>query len=208
VASHLVESGHRAITVDLPCDVATAGLDAYAEAAIAALPSGPSDLIVVGHSLGALTASLVASRTETRRLAFVAGIIGAPGKSLADLATVDGDRDGELGKGDLEFNEAGLFRFSRAGAMRTLFHDCDPGLAEIATGRLRFQHSLWNEVADFEDWRADELLSIVCRDDRIVHPAWSQRVSTERLGVEATHIDGGHSPWLSRPAELAQLLVD
>jgi pimeloyl-ACP methyl ester carboxylesterase len=206
VASHLSESGHRPIAVDLPCDDPQSGLTVYVEKAVASLPPSPDDLIVVGHSLGALTAAVVAERVRTRRLVFVAGIIASPRMSLADLATVDADRDGHLSNEDLEF-QGGLFRFSRAGAMRALFHDCETEAAELALSRLRFQRSLWTEVADFEDWRAEEIVSIVCTEDRVVNPAWGRQVSKERLGVDAVELAGGHSPWLSRPAELARMLV-
>lgn len=207
VSSYLSESGHRPIAVDLPCEDPKSGLAHYADAAIASLPPGSHDLIVVGHSLGALTAAVVAERIKTRRLVFVAGIIGSPGMSLADLATVDAERDQHLGKNAFDFNDVRLFRFSRAGAMRVLFHDCDPEAAEVAFARLRFQRSLWNEVADFQDWRAEEIVSVVCTEDRVVNPSWGRHVSKDRLGVDAVELVGGHSPWLSRPAELANMLV-
>lgn len=207
VVSHLSESGHRPIAVDLPSDDPKAGLNEYADAAIASLPPVLNDLIVVGHSLGALTAAVVAGRVKTRRLAFVAGIIGSPGMSLADLAAVDAERDGNLGQDDLEFDEARRFRFTRAGAMRVLFHDCEPDAAQLAIARLRFQKSMWNEVADFKEWRADEVMSVVCTEDRVVNASWGRQVSKERLGVDAVELPGGHSPWLSRPAELARILV-
>jgi pimeloyl-ACP methyl ester carboxylesterase len=207
VSSYLTESGHRPIAVDLPCDEQESGLTQYADAAIAALPPTSHDLIVVGHSLGGLTATVVAGRVKTRRLVFVAGVIGLPGMSLADLATVDADRDQHLGSGTLEFNDAGLFRFSREGAMRVLFHDCDPDSAEVAFVKLRFQRSLRNEVAEFGDWRAEEIVSVVCTDDRVINPSWGRQVSRDRLGVEALELAGGHSPWLSQPAALARMLV-
>ena len=207
VASFLSEAGHQPISVDLPCDDPNAGLSEYAETAIAAVPPRTKDLIVVGHSLGGLSAPLVAAKSKTRRLVFVAGIIGSPGMSLADLATVDGDRDGPLEKNDLEFDESGLFRFSRPGAMRVLFHDCEPAAAERALAKLRLQKSMWNQVANFDDWRAEEIVSIVCREDRVVSPSWGERVSKERLGVDAIVLAGGHSPWLSRPSELTGLLI-
>ena len=172
----------------------------------ASLPMAPDDLIVVGHSLGALTAAVVANRVKTRRLVFLAGIIGSPGLSLADLATVDVKRDGHLKREDLEYDN-GLFRFSRAGAMRVLFHDCDPDAADAAVAKLRFQKSQWEEVADFEDWKAEEIVSVVCSDDRVINPSWGRTVSKERLGVDALELPGGHSPWLSQPAEVARVLV-
>jgi hypothetical protein len=41
----------------------------------------------------------------------------------------------------------------------------------------------------------------------MIAPAWSRRVARERLGVESVELPGGHSPFLSRPAELAAALV-
>lgn len=38
-------------------------------------------------------------------------------------------------------------------------------------------------------------------------PKWLADTVTERLGVEQLTIDASHSPFLSRPAELAELLV-
>jgi pimeloyl-ACP methyl ester carboxylesterase len=47
---------------------------------------------------------------------------------------------------------------------------------------------------------------IVCRDDRAVNPEWARRAARERLGVEPVEIDGGHSPFITRPMELAALI--
>ena len=38
-------------------------------------------------------------------------------------------------------------------------------------------------------------------------PRWLADTVAERLGVEPLTIDASHSPFLSRPAELAELLV-
>jgi pimeloyl-ACP methyl ester carboxylesterase len=49
---------------------------------------------------------------------------------------------------------------------------------------------------------------IVCADDRTISPAWSRRTARERLGVEAVELPGGHCPYLSRPAHLADVLTE
>ena len=48
--------------------------------------------------------------------------------------------------------------------------------------------------------------SIVCRDDRALNPEWARTAARARLGVDAVELDGGHSPFLTRPAELARLI--
>ena len=63
-----------------------------------------------------------------------------------------------------------------------------------------------------DPWPVDALpdverTSILCRDERVIAPAWSRTMSRDLLGVEPIELDGGHSPFLSRPAELAEVLV-
>jgi pimeloyl-ACP methyl ester carboxylesterase len=208
VSRLLREFGHDVIAPDLPCDDPAAGLDDYADAAVGALPDDDGDLIVVGHSLGGLTVPLVASRAPTQRMVFLAAIIGAPNASLELLADEDGDRDLPLGDGALEFDDRRRFRFTPGGARRLLYRDCSEAAAAAAIARLRYQRSLWREVARFDSWPKTETVSIICDQDRVVNPAWSERVARKRLGVEPVHLPGDHSPFLSRPDQLAALLVD
>jgi hypothetical protein len=41
-----------------------------------------------------------------------------------------------------------------------------------------------------------------------VSPEWGRRVAPERLGVDTIEFQSSHSPMLSRPADLANLLDD
>ena len=47
---------------------------------------------------------------------------------------------------------------------------------------------------------------VLCRDDRLFPPSFISRVADERLGITPDEIDGGHTPALSRPKELAERL--
>lgn len=207
VAARLRAAGHRASAPDLPCDDVTAGLEEYASTAIAALEGDHEEVVVVGHSLGALVVPIVADRVSARRMVLLAGLIGAPNASLASLAEVDADRDLPFGDGALEFDSRGLFRFSAEAARRLLYPDCAEPVARAAIAKLRFQRSLWKEVARFAAWPATEIVAITCTEDLIVRPSWSDRVARERLGVEPVRLPGGHSPFLGRPAELTAVLT-
>jgi hypothetical protein len=55
-------------------------------------------------------------------------------------------------------------------------------------------------------WPDVPAASIVWRDDHAVNPGWERFGARERLGVAPLEIDDGHSPFLTRPAELAELL--
>jgi hypothetical protein len=43
--------------------------------------------------------------------------------------------------------------------------------------------------------------------ERLVSVDWTRRVARDRLGVDAELIDAGHSPMLSKPAELTTALM-
>ena len=206
LAARLRRAGHAATAPDLPCDDITAGLKEYQQAAIGALGGQVDDLVVVGHSLGALVVPLVAAAVPTRRMVMLAGIVGAPNRSLESLADEDADRDLPLG-GGLEFDDQGRFRFTADAARRVLYPDCPPEIVESAIGRLRFQRSMWTQTAEFAAWPDVETMSIICAEDLVVNPAWSDRVARNRLGVEPVQLPGGHSPFFSRPDELTEVLL-
>lgn len=46
----------------------------------------------------------------------------------------------------------------------------------------------------------------MCRNDRLFPVAWLRDVIRHRLGVEPHEIDSGHTPALSHPVELTDLL--
>lgn len=207
VAAELRDRGHRTIAPELPSADPDVGLDGYVDLVIDALAGVDDDAVLVGHSLGGLTIPAVAARRPVAAMVFVAGIIGLPRASLADLAGSDADRDLPMGDDAITMFDNGTFRFTDAAALRLLYHDVEPALAAEAVGHLRPQRSLWTDVSPFDAWPETRISSIVCRDDRIVDPGWSERVAKERFGIEATLLDGGHSPMLSRPGDLTDALI-
>jgi hypothetical protein len=68
--------GHRAIAMDLPCDHPESTFDDYSTAVVDAL-AGVTDVVLVGHLLGAVTPPYVARRIDVRLLIFLCGVIPA-----------------------------------------------------------------------------------------------------------------------------------
>src|SRR6478672_9333525 len=86
VAAILRSAGHQTTAPDLPCENLAAGSTESTDVAVASLTGAVDDVVVVGHSLGALVAPLVAYRLPIRRMVMLAAIVGAPGASLESLA--------------------------------------------------------------------------------------------------------------------------
>jgi Alpha/beta hydrolase family len=92
-------------------------------------------------------------------------------------------------------------------AREIFYPDCDDDVVEAAVPRLRIQAvSPMTQRCTFDRLPSVPASSIVCTDDRMVDPAWSRRVATERIGAQVVELPGGHSPFYSRPAALAEVL--
>src|SRR5512147_3129231 len=77
--------GHRAIAVDLPCTDPAATLDDYARTVVEVMTGIEGPLVVVGHSAGGATISLVPGRIRVDRLVYVTAVVPEPGRSIADV---------------------------------------------------------------------------------------------------------------------------
>jgi hypothetical protein len=105
-------------------------------------------------------------------------------------------------------HEDGSASMTERGAMEVLFHDCPPEIARAAARRLRRQHwKITQELTPLRRWPAVRAAYILCTDDRMVSREYGLRAARLQLGIDPIELPGGHSPFLSRPRELAQTLV-
>ena len=56
-------------------------------------------------------------------------------------------------------------------------------------------------------WPDAPVTVIACGNDAVVNSDWVRRAARVRLGAEAVLLPGDHSPFLARPAQLADLLL-
>lgn len=199
--------GHRVITMDLPISDPTLGAADYARTVEEALEPG-SEPVLVGHSMAGLVVPLVAANRPIRRLIFLAAFLPSPGRSANDQRATE-PIDGRVPPTSAEWIDVGdgVWMVGPKTATEIFFPDATPAIARWATQRLRPQsYRVLTEMTPLVAWPDVESRSIVCRDDRAINPAWVRAAARERLGVEAVEISGGHSPFLTRPVELALAL--
>jgi pimeloyl-ACP methyl ester carboxylesterase len=199
--------GHRVTTMDMPISDPSLGAADYAKAVADAIPAG-SKPMVVGHSMAGIVIPLVAGLVPVHRLVFLAGFLPEPGLSANDQRARE-PIDGRVPPKTAEWTDLGddVWAVGPATATELFFHDAKPAVARWATARLRAQsYRVMKEPTPMTAWPDVERSYIVCRADRALNPDWCRTASRERLGLEPIEIDGAHSPFLTRPAELAQIL--
>jgi pimeloyl-ACP methyl ester carboxylesterase len=191
--------GHDTILVDLPTDQPEASATVYANRIADSIASDGA--IVVAHSASGLFLPLIPAERRVARIVFLAAVVPQIGKSLIDQVRSDADMMNPDWRGKNPIDDDRV-------AMEFLFHDCPPEVARWAmtTRRLMMARQAMLEIFPVDEWPSTPCSSIVCADDRTIHPVWSRRVARERLGVEPIELDGGHCPHVSRPAALAQAL--
>lgn len=204
LAAVLREHGHQVIAPDLPGDDESLTLVDYADAVVDAVGGRPGG-IVVGHSFGGFTAPIVAEKLAADALVMLAAMIPLPGESPGEwwsntgfLASVEAQaaRDGGL-----TGNDDPLVAF---------YHDVPRALAEEAMGRERAHPSEASMAAPWPltAWPSVPTKVIVCTEDRFFPDAFLRELARDRLGVVADEIRAGHCVALSRPDELAAMLVE
>jgi pimeloyl-ACP methyl ester carboxylesterase len=200
-------AGHTSSAVDLPCEDPDAGAERYADEVLASIPKVAGGVVVVGHSLAGLTIPIVAARTRTVMSIYLCALLPVPGLSFdaqhVDFGTGFKPSQRPVARPD------GSTTWPERGAVEIFYQDCEPRVATDSARKLLPQHWLiTQEVTPLREWPACPAAYLFCTDDRAVSPAYSARAARELLHVEALELAGGHSPFLSRPAELAARLQD
>jgi len=199
--------GHSVTSVELPVSDRTAGATEYAEA-ILDQADWADPPVLVGHSMSGLVIPLVAANRPVRQLVFLAAFLPRPGMSAADQRQTE-PIDAPTAPVTSEWTDLGdgLWAVGPDTATELFFHDAPPDVIAWAVQRLRPQsYRVMTEVSPLATWPTVSSSYIVCRDDRALNPDWAREAARERLGVQAVELDGAHSPFLSRPAELARTL--
>jgi pimeloyl-ACP methyl ester carboxylesterase len=201
VQAELASRGHSSVAPDLPITDPAAGAVAYADAVLAALP--PDEVVLVAHSLAGLVAPLVAAAAPVRRIVYLAAMLPEPGRSVDDRARA-GQRMTRRGIGRGQaVHDDGSTSVRPDAAVELFYPDSPPERAAWAVARLRRQH--WRVTAEPSPVPAEvatPVTYVLCTEDRIIDADWA------RAAVPGpVELPGDHSPFLSRPAELADLLV-
>ena len=212
----LEAEGHGVVAVDLPGhgEDATplAGLTQaeYGRRVADAVEAAGEPVVLVGHSMGGIAITQAAEYVpdEIAALVYVCAFLPGPGDSLMTLA--DNDRDAQVLPNLVVDEAAGLCEVAPAARVACFYEECDPADAAAASERLGPESlaAFAAPVAVTEE-RAGSVrrIYVECVRDHAISIAKQREMWGARPCERVETIDTDHSPFLSRPEELAAHLL-
>lgn len=176
--------------------------DADAVADALAAVDGPA--VVVGHSYGGCPVTEAAATAgDVRRVIYLTALMQDVGDSVLSLVggvyppywNVHEHTEGAAGRGHFEADRP----------VETLYSDVEPHLARQSAVRLGRQSlASVTQPLTRAAWHTVPSTYVLCEEDQAI-PLPLQEAMAERA-QRTVRLRSGHSPFLSRPAELAGLL--
>jgi pimeloyl-ACP methyl ester carboxylesterase len=201
----LEAQGLAVATVDLPSsgpDVTALGdLDADVAAVTAVLDAVPGPKILLGHSYGGLPVTQAAQgRADVVHLVYVCAFMLDAGVSLIDAA------GGQPVSWWRLSDDRTWMTVDRP--QEVFYSDCPPAVAAAAVAQLQPQSlSSCRQPLQAAAWKTIPSTYVVAdRDPEL--PQFVQEGMAAGRASRVVHIDAGHSPFLSRPGELASIVAE
>lgn len=196
VADRLTAAGVDTRAIDLPSNDGASGLADDAAAVREALAAFGEPAVVVGHSYGGVAISEGAGAAAG--LVYLCAFMLDEGESLLDAM------QHELPDW-IELDERATSHL----ATRTedvLYADCPPDVAARAGARLTRQSvPAIGTPQSGAAWKTVPSTYVICEQDRAVPPP-AQEAMSARAGT-VHRLPSSHSPFLSRPADVADIVL-
>jgi pimeloyl-ACP methyl ester carboxylesterase len=200
----LAEAGVDGVAVELPSADDSADLTTYADVVCEAVSHVEGPLILVGQSMGAFTAPMVADRIGAALIVLVNPMVPTAGESPGQWWGATGQDQAmaehfrRIGLPDKEFDPVEDFFHDVPAQVRDdAFSQPPPRQSDTAFGRT------W----PLDGWPDVPTHVVAGSDDRFFPLEFQRSVVRERLGLDVDVLPGGHLMALSRPRELADYLL-
>ena len=205
VMALLIDRGAEVIAFDLPFADDSANLTTYADIVYDELAGVAGPLILVGQSMGAFIAPMVAKRRSAALIVLVNPMVPAPGEAAEGWWGATGQESAMVAN----FERIGLGR-STFDQFEDFFHDVPEPVRQVALSRPPpgMSDTPFEQPWPLDGWPDVPTRVIVGSDDRLFPLEFQRRLVRERLGLDVDVLPGGHLMALSRPEELVQRLED
>lgn len=212
----LEKAGHTSEAIDLPAHgldatpVKDVTLETYVQAVCQVLEKYTGPVVLVGHSRAGIVISQVAERMPDKvdQLVYLCAFLIPNGESMVATALQD---TGSVLVSNLIFNEPEGWHIPRASAYRDAFyHDCTPEDVYLSSHLLTPEPNapVGTPLSlSAERYGKVEKRYVFTTQDRAITYDMQKKM-VQRTPVDRVfELHTGHSPFLSQPAALAEILL-
>jgi pimeloyl-ACP methyl ester carboxylesterase len=215
--AELEKRGHAAKAIDLPgqgddrTPLKQVTLDAMVERILKEMDAVPGPVVLVGHSLGGIPISVTGERAPERikTLVYLSAFLPRDGEALLDI---EKRNPKVVVPNSMTFDEERVSGTIMADKVRDIFyHDCSEADVAFAKARLRPQAlaALMTPV-QLTPARFGRIprVYIECTDDRALSSEIQRDMISKSPPVDVRSLHASHSPFLSMPDKLAEVMSD
>jgi pimeloyl-ACP methyl ester carboxylesterase len=215
----LRQAGHQVTAIDLPgygadtTPISEITLQAYIDRALAAIAAASGPVILVGHSMGGIVVSTAAEQWPERVACavYVAAYMLPHGESVFSFSQGNPEFAASQVMGYLEIDEAGgTSRIRPDGVGPVFVNDGSPSDVAYATEHAHADYLAPSGTAiaiSHARWGSVRRVYVETLRDQAVPVAAQQRMNELLPGADVHSIDSGHSPFLTQPRGLTDLLI-
>ncbi len=216
VRTDLVKSGNKVIVVELPghgtdkTPLHTLTLELYRDKVAEAIAQVNEKVILVGHSMGGMVVSAVAEKAPAKisKVVYIGAFLPENGQALVDLAF--SDPGSKLGPNLIESADKLTLDVNKENLISLFINDGSQTVKSNVLSNYRGEPSipLTNKVAlTAQGFGSVEKVYIKTLQDVVVSPGLQDRMIAG-AGIKTVYqVNTSHSPFLSQPTEIADLLI-
>lgn len=216
VADRLRAAGHSVSAIDLPgsgedaTPVESVNLKAYARRIAQELESDAEPAILVGHSMGGIAVTQAAADApgSVEQVIYVAAFLPRNGDSLLSLASLpegvgDGVQANMVVAGDPPVATMPVEK-----AVEVFYGNCAPADGADAASKIAGQPIVpFVDPVEIDDAAEVKRRYVLSLRDKAIPPALQRRMAEGSNVTDIVELDTDHSPFLSRPDELTEILI-
>lgn len=219
VVRTLNSAGHTCTALDLPSHgqdstpIQSVTLETYAAKVVSELRKAPEPPVLVGHSMGGMVITQAADTFlegggELKQLVYVTAFVPRNGQSLVDLANSPEGAGDMVQANVVVEGEPPIGRLPDDKAREAFYADCPEDVSSAAVAALDPQPILaFVSPVSIQDDRVIDRRYILTTEDKAIPPVLQRRMTNDTAFNEVVEIASSHSPFLSQPDILSELLI-
>lgn len=170
-----------------------------------AIESIDEPVVLVGHSWGGVVITEAGVHEKVAALVYVSAFAPSVNQSINDLFA---DYPQPEWFGAVSADSGGFLKISDEGIAKYFAQDLsETETAIVAAVQTPFALSSNADKATQEAWSSKPSWYIVSESDRMIRPDLERKMA-EKIGAKITEISASHVPMLSKPEEVANVIID